>query len=115
MKDDNLLIVKTSGRYLFLDQQNVTHVMAEGNYIRIYEETRSHLVRESLGNILMRLNGAHFLRVSRSAVINVHHIKEMRFRRSMSIEVFLTGGNKCIWSRSYRSRLTSLLSSMKIS
>lgn len=108
--DNNILIVKNSGRFLFLDWNRIDFIQAEGNYVRIHcADHTTHLIRETLGDISNRLGNPPFVRISRSTIINIHCIRELRNRRSQSIEVLLTNNKTCYWSRSYKPSLNALL------
>ncbi len=115
MTNKDILIVKSSGRFLFLDWKKIAFISAEGNYVRIHYGDSNYLIRETLRDISARLANPPFVRISRSAVINIECIRELRNRHSQSAEVILTNNQVCYWSRSYRNELDTLLEQMTIS
>ncbi len=114
MDSNSILIIKTEGRFLFLDWNKIDYISAESNYVRIHSGEKSYLVRETLRDICNRLANPPFMRISRSTIINVNCIKELRNRRSLSIEVVMNNNRICYWSRSYRPNLDNLLERMSV-
>lgn len=114
MDSNSILIIKTEGRFLFLDWNEIDSVSAENNCVRVCCSQRSYLVRETVKNICKRLPSPPFIRISRSTVINTDWIRELRNRRSLSIEVVMNNNRICYWSRSYRPSLNHLLERMSV-
>jgi two-component system LytT family response regulator len=106
------LVFKSRGRILFLPIADIHWIGAEENYVRICTGRDNHLLRETMAHFETRLDPRHFLRVHRSAIVNLQHVKEIR---SGSHEgdsfVLMQGGQKVPLSRGYRSRISHLMSS----
>ena len=68
------------------------------------------MLRHTMANFETRLDPEIFLRVHRSAIINLQHVKEFRSDGS-DRECFVTmsDGQKLPVSRGYRTRITSLI------
>lgn len=105
---ESFLIVRCSKRYFFLVKSAIDMVQAEGNSVRIFCGSDMYLVRETLNDIEKRLPSPPFLRVSRSAVININGIRELKRKRALSFEVTMSNGRTCVWTRSYRQHLDAL-------
>ena len=75
--------------------------------IRTLHET--HLLRETMVRLQEKLDPEIFLRVHRSSIVNLHHVKEVRTEADGEYAVVLISGEKLTMSRSYRSRITGLL------
>lgn len=112
MEKKNVLLVKTKGRLLFLEWGKIFLVAAQGNYVNVHYGSKVYHIRETLLEISRRLGSPPFIRISRSTIINVHYIREMRNRHSLSAEVILTNNTKCTWSRSYKPQLNTLMEFM---
>jgi two-component system LytT family response regulator len=69
----------------------------------------SHLVRESLSTLESGLDPARFLRVHRSAIVNVTRVTELRRRAMRGLEVVLAGGTRVPVSRNRRQQLLERL------
>lgn len=107
--ENNTLIIRSKGKVLFLDWSKISLITSESNYVLIHCKSEVHRVRETLQDIGKRLGNPPFIRISRSAIVNIHYVKELHSRRSLSAEVVLTNNKICYWSRSYRSALEALI------
>ena len=70
---------------------------------------RRHVLRESLAQILARLGPRHFLRIHRSAAVNVRHVRALRRGRPRGLEVELTDGTRLPISRRKAREVVALL------
>lgn len=109
MENRNVLVIKSKGRMLFLDWNRIYMITADSNYVRIHCKSEIHRIRETLLEIGKRLSNPPFLRISRSTIINIHNIRELRNRHSLSAEVIMGNNAICYWSRSYRSDLDAMI------
>jgi two-component system LytT family response regulator len=75
---DSRILVKTSNRILFLKPQEVDYVEAAGNYLLLHAGKERHMIRETMVAMEKRLAGAGFMRVSRSALVNLSRIREVQ-------------------------------------
>ena len=103
------LVFKSRGRILFLSVEDIRWIGAEENYVRICTGGESHLLRETIGHMETRLDPKMFLRVHRSAIVNLRYVKEVKSENDGDATVLLTGGEKIAMSRSYRSRVQRLI------
>ena len=71
------LIVKSSGRVFFVRTEEIDWVEAAGNYVRLHASSESHLLRESMKNMEAKLDPKTFVRIHRSAIVNIDRIKEL--------------------------------------
>jgi two-component system, LytTR family, response regulator len=106
----NRLVFRSKGRILFLQIAEIRWIGAEENYVRISAGKESHMLRNTMANFETKLDPEVFLRVHRSAIINLQHVKEFRSDGS-DRECFVTmsDGQKLPVSRGYRSRITGLI------
>jgi two-component system LytT family response regulator len=100
------LVFKSRGRIIFLPVSDIRWIGAEENYVRISTEKDSHLLRETMAHLEKRLDPEIFLRVHRSAIVNLQHVKEIRSELNGDFAVILVNGHKVPMSRSYRSRVS---------
>ncbi len=70
--------VRQNGRVTFVPVREITHVEAAGNYLTLHTTTERHMVRETLSNLEGQLAPGLFVRISRSALVNVNAIKEIQ-------------------------------------
>lgn len=103
------LVFKSRGRIVFLPVSDIRWIGAEENYVRVCTDTEKHLLRETMAHLEERLDPEMFLRVHRSSIVNLQHIKEVRSEPNGEFTVVLVSGQKLPMSRGYRSRITDLL------
>jgi len=103
------VVVKTGGKVLFLRAEDIEWVEAAGNYVRLHVGGDSHLFRESMKNMETRLDGDHFVRIHRSAIVNVNRIRELQPWFHGEYVVILHDGTKLMASRVFSDRLDRLI------
>jgi two-component system, LytTR family, response regulator len=103
------IVFKSRGRIVFLPVSDIRWISAEENYVRISTQTETHLLRETMARLEEKLDPEMFLRVHRSSIVNLQHVKEVRTEADGDYAVVLVNGEKLTMSRSYRSRINGWL------
>jgi two-component system LytT family response regulator len=103
------LVVKTGGRVVFLRTEDVDWVEASGNYVRLHVGGEAHLLRESMKNMERRLDPTTFVRIHRSAIVNVDRIRELEPWFHGEYIVILRDGTRLTSSRVFSDRLNALI------
>jgi two-component system, LytTR family, response regulator len=103
------IVFKSRGRILFLPVSDIRWIGAEENYVRICTETEKHLLRETMSHLEEKLDPQMFLRVHRSAIVNLQYLKEVRTEPNGEFTVVLVNGQKVAMSRSYHARISEWL------
>lgn len=70
--------VERAGVTRFLDRDDVTHVEAQGDYARLHTASDSFLVRTPLTALEEEWGPAGFVRIHRSLLVSLAHVKEVR-------------------------------------
>jgi two-component system LytT family response regulator len=91
-----------------VDVQDVTWVEADGAYVVVHVGGRQHVLRESLAQIIARLGPADFIRIHRSAGINLGHLRALKRGRT-GLEVELSDGTRIPISRRKASEVVTVL------
>jgi two-component system, LytTR family, response regulator len=78
---------------------DVTWIESDGAYVNVHAGGRAHVVRESMSQIIERLGAASFIRIHRSAGINLAHVRAVRRAKSKGLEVELSDGVRLPISR----------------
>lgn len=105
------LLVKCDGRVLLIKVEDIDYVEAADNYVNLRVGKESHMMRETMSSLEGRLPGDRFMRISRSAIVNVERIQELQPMFHGEYVVLLKNGTKLTLSRSYRDKLDRLLGS----
>lgn len=103
------LVIKSSGRVIFLKSEEIDWVDAAGNYVRIHAGGESHMLRETMGRLEERLDPSRFIRIHRSTIVHVERIKELQQQFHGDYLVVLKSGQRLTLSRSYRDKIQDLL------
>jgi two-component system LytT family response regulator len=99
------LPVKVGDKYVFVRIDDVNWIEAEGKYARLHTRTSSYLLRGGLQQLESQLDSERFLRIHRSAIVNVDRIREIRTLFHGDSEAILQDGTRLTVSRRYRSNL----------
>lgn len=102
------LAVKTGGRVVFLRLSEIDWIEAADNYVKLHVANEAHLLRETMNALEQRLPTDRFLRVSRSAMVNVEQIKELHPMFHGEYVIVLRSGAKVTLTRTYRDKLPLL-------
>lgn len=72
------ILVKSAERVLFLRADEIDHIEAAGNYVVIHAGKERHIMRETMAAMETRLASAAFMRISRSVIVNLNRIAELK-------------------------------------
>jgi len=72
------ILVRTPERILFLRPDEIDYVEAAGNYVVLHAGKERHILRETTAAMESRLGAAGFMRISRSAIVNLARIREVQ-------------------------------------
>ncbi len=103
------LVIKTRGRVFFLRTDLLEWIEANGDYSRLHAGERNYLLRKTMNEMEMRLSPERFVRVSRSAIVNLDRIRELRPASRGEYLIHLAGGHQVKLTRTYRERLETRL------
>jgi hypothetical protein len=101
--------LRTPERVLFLAPEQIEWLEADRDHVVVHGRTGPHRVREHLSAFEARLPRDQFLRVSRSAIVNVRAIAELQPWFRGNFILILRGGAKIQTGKTYRKRITSLI------
>lgn len=96
------LVIKGNGRTVFLPVDEIDVIEAAGNYLRIQAGSDSHMIRDKISEMELRLPPSTFARIHRSTIVNLERIKEMHPLFNGDQTVTLRSGRTLTLSRTYR-------------
>jgi len=102
------IIVKSGGDLHFVKASDVLWLEAQGDFVKVQTVGQQQLVRETLQSMEQKLDASRFIRIHRSFVVNVEHIRRVAPALYGDHTVFMSDGTKLRLSRSYRSQLKTL-------
>ncbi len=75
---DETIPVELGGVTRFISRSQIRYAQAQGDYARLHTPAGSHLVRIPLSTLEERWATAGFVRIHRSTLISLSHVKEVR-------------------------------------
>lgn len=72
------LFIKTDGKLLRLDQNQILFIESMGDYVRFVTPSKKYISLNTLKSMEEKVNPAHFLKVHRSYIVNLHKIDDIR-------------------------------------
>jgi two-component system LytT family response regulator len=103
------LAVRNNGQVLFLAPEEIEWIEAAGNYVRLNAAGESHLLRDTMSGVEARLPNDRFVRIHRSALVNLEAVREMVPSPHGDFVVVLKSGKRLPLSRGCRDRLEEAL------
>jgi two-component system LytT family response regulator len=103
------IVIKARGRVFFLKTSAIEWVEANGDYARLHSGERSYLLRRTMTEMEERLDPRTFIRVSRSAIVNLDQIRDLVPIARGEYRVRLLTGAEIKLTRNYREKLEGRL------
>jgi two-component system LytT family response regulator len=103
------LVVREGGRVFFLRVAELDWIESAGNYARLHAGGDEHLIRETMKALEARLDPDRFVRIHRTAIVNLDRIATLKPGFHGEYVVALRGGRELTSSRGYGERLHQLL------
>jgi two-component system, LytTR family, response regulator len=103
------LLVKEHGRLIPVHIQDVDHLSSAGNYVRLHCGTTSYLIRDTLTRLESALDPKQFIRIHRTAIVNIQRIHSLESLYGGDYTIKLTTGAKLTLSRNYTEHVMHLL------
>ncbi|HTA41517.1 MAG TPA: LytTR family DNA-binding domain-containing protein [Bryobacteraceae bacterium] len=109
VKTADRVAVRSNGRVVFLKVSDIDWIEASDNYICLHVGKDTHVVRETMNELERRLDPALFIRVHRSAIVNLDRVKELQPWFRGDYRVVLNDGTELTLTKTHRERLESQL------
>ena len=104
------IVVKGSQRVRILPVDQIVWIEAEGVYVNLHTRDGGvHLHRELLGTLEHALDPRTFVRIHRSAIVNIDAVHELRYDEHGNLVAILRGGTEVRVGRHFRARLQERL------
>lgn len=101
--------IKSGGRTTWIDAPSIDWIEAADYYAQLHVGGDTHLLRCSMTKLEGQLDPSRFVRIHRSAIVNIDRIRELRSDRDCrDLFVVLKDDTRIKVSRSHRRRLHAL-------
>jgi DNA-binding LytR/AlgR family response regulator len=101
--------MRSNGRITLVPAADIDWVEAMDNYVRVHIGPATHTIRDTLTGVIRRLPPDMFLRVHRSAAINIGRFRELRTIAGTQHVVILADGTRVAAGRRHRLAIRRLL------
>lgn len=108
------VLVRRTGAMDFVKIADIEWVEAQGNYAALHVGSQTHLVRETLSRLEDRLDPDQFVRIRRTAIVNVDRIAKLDPWEKDEHVVVMTSGVRITVSRGFSDRLERLLATWRL-
>ena len=102
------LFVRSGGSLLPLSVDRVSWFAADGDYVVAHAERARHLLHLSLARLEARLDSKRFLRIHRTHIVNLDHVKTFKRGLRGQLVAEMTDGTRLSVSRARAQELRSL-------
>lgn len=104
----DLLPIRSTDRIVLQPVADVVWFESSGNHVLVHTARETHRIRDSLAEIGRVLDPARFVRISRSAIVNVGRIREIRPWFRGDYQLLLQGGATVQSTRAHRDAIERL-------
>jgi len=104
-----LLPVRIGKKLVLVKINEIDSIEADRNYILIHVKEHTYVMRQTLSNIERKLNFEKLIRVSRSIIVNIDRIRELRSNGNCTSEIVLDGDRSWSMGRKFRHNLEKFL------
>jgi two-component system LytT family response regulator len=105
------LPVKSNGKVIAVRVADIDWVEADDDYVLLHTGEKSWILRETIANLEVRLASAGFVRIQRSALVNVDRVRELKPYSKGEYGVLLLNGKELRLTRTYRAAIERLVGS----
>jgi len=70
--------IRNDDRTVFVRTADIDFIESAGNYVAVHAGKESHILRETMASLESQLDPEKFLRVSRSAIVNLDRVRELQ-------------------------------------
>ena len=102
-------LVRNGEKVLFIKTEDIDWIEAADYYVSLHAAGKTHLLRRSMAEIETDLDPDRFVRVHRSAIVNVDRVKEMHPLFRGDSVLILHDGTKLRSGRTYRTAVQTLI------
>jgi two-component system LytT family response regulator len=103
------LVVKAAGTTRFIRVVDIEWIEAAGVYVTLHVGAKEVLYRAALNDLTRKLDPMRFVRIHRSAIVNIESVSHLQPISHGEFEVVMKSGSKSRISRTYRAALEKRL------
>ena len=99
------IALRAGGRISFVGVEDILYLQAAENYVQLHLRNARHLLHVPIATLESSLDPQMFLRIHRSLIVNLRHIRELETGPHGEYVVLLQGGARLQSSRTYHDKI----------
>jgi two-component system LytT family response regulator len=103
------VVLKTGSDLHFIKTSDIIWVESQADFVKVHTTGAAQLVRETLQNLEQRVDPAKFLRIHRSSLVNLDHVKKVTPALYGDYVVLMSDDTKLRLSRKNRGKLKQII------
>lgn len=107
--ESDRVVLKTGSDLHFIKTKDIIWVEAQADFVKVHTTGSAQLVRETLQSLEDRIDPAKFLRIHRSTLVNLEHVKKVTPALYGDYTVVMSDDTKLRLSRKNRGKLKRLI------
>ncbi|HEY7546246.1 MAG TPA: LytTR family DNA-binding domain-containing protein [Blastocatellia bacterium] len=107
-------LIRSASRVFFVRADEIDWIEAADYYVRLHVGDHAHMLRETMAELEARLDPEKFLRIHRSAIVNLTRIREAQMKGGECI-LILNDNTQLKLSRSRREQIEKILNRISLS
>lgn len=108
LKRVDRLTIRSQGRISIVNTEEIDWIGSADNYVELHVGKTTHLLRMTITTLASQLPQNRFVRISRSHLVNLDRIKELRSKTHGDYVILLRDGTRLTASRTYRRNLSGV-------
>lgn len=105
----DVIVIKEKGREYRVPVKDVIWIKAEGNYLVLQTKARHYLLRMTMNLVETELDPAVFVRIHRSYMVNMAHVRNARYSGNNEFMFTMSNGQHVLSGRNYKEQIATLL------
>jgi len=101
----NKITIKNNGKITFVDYSDITWIEGYDYCVKVHTLIKTHVVRTTLKELEKKLGSHRFLRVNKSALVNMEYVSEIHTNGKSDLVLIMKDQTKIKVSRNYKSNL----------
>jgi two-component system LytT family response regulator len=107
-------VIKEKGREYRVSVKDVQWIGTEGNYLEMQTENRRYLLRMTMNMVETELDPRVFLRIHRSYMVNLAHVRSSRYSGNNEFTFTMVNGKHLVSGRNYKEQIAKVLTEREL-
>jgi two-component system LytT family response regulator len=103
------IVIRERGREWRVGVDDIVFMRAEGNYLHLQLKERHHLYRMTMNAVETELDPSRFLRIHRSYIVNLAHVRSHRYSGNNEYIFTMNNGERIVSGRSYKEHISKVI------